>query len=59
MDISKTRKEDMCEIIDFYYFIEEYGHIYQLDEELLNSPFSKIKEGIDEIRKLVDDSYGL
>lgn len=58
MDINKVKGDEMAEIIDFYYFIEDYGHIFNLDPKLLNEPFKKIIEGIEDVRKLVDDSYG-
>ena len=49
----------MNEISDFYYHIEEYGHIFHLDPKLLDEPFKKIIEGIEEIEKMMDDSYGM
>ena len=34
-DIKEIKKAEMIEIIDFYYKIEEYGHIFHLDPKLL------------------------
>lgn len=59
MDIKEIKKTEMSEIIDFYHFIEDYGHIYHLPPEKLDPPFNKILEGMEEVRKLVDDSYGM
>lgn len=56
-NIMKIKKEEMEEIKDFYYFIEEYGHIFYDDPETLNEPFRKIMEGINEIQKIVDNNY--
>lgn len=47
----------MQEIIDFYYKIDEYGHIFHLDPSLLDEPFKKILEGMSEIDKMMDDSF--
>lgn len=57
MDIKELKSAEMQEIIDFYYHIEDFGHVFHLDKELLNAPFKKIIEGISEIRKMMDDSY--
>ena len=51
-DIKELRKEDMEEIIDFYYSIEESGHIFYGDNTELEGPFKKIMEGIEEIRAI-------
>jgi hypothetical protein len=58
-DIKEIKKQEMTEIIDFYYFIEEYGHIFHDKPEVLDVPFRKIREGIEEIRKMVDDNYSV
>jgi len=58
-DIMKIKKVEMSEIIDFYYKIEEYGHIFHLDEKLLDEPFNKIMQGISEIEKMMDDSFSM
>jgi len=42
----------MEEIIDFYYSIEESGHIFYGDNAELEGPFKKIMEGIEEIRAI-------
>lgn len=49
----------MSEMIDFYYKIEEYGHIFHLDLKLLDEPFKKIIEGMEAVEKMMDDSYGM
>lgn len=56
-DIKKLKSHEMQEIIDFYYHIEDYGHIFHKDPKELNSPFIKILEGIQEVKKLMDESY--
>lgn len=56
-DIKVLKKQEMQEIIDFYYKIDEYGHIFHLDSKLLDEPFKKILEGMSE--KLMDDSFGM
>lgn len=57
MDIMQIKKLEMGEIIDFYYHIEDFGHIYHHPESKLDEPFKKILEGIAEVKKLIDDSY--
>lgn len=57
MDIKDIKKHEMQEIIDFYYKIEEYGHIFHLDPKLLDEPFKKILDGISEVEKMMDDSW--
>jgi len=42
----------MQEIIDFWYSIEEYGHIFYGDNSELEPAFKKIMEGIEEIRQI-------
>ncbi len=59
MDIKKLKPEEMQEIIDFYYHVEEYGHIFHFEPDRLDEPFNKIIEAISEIRKMMDDSYGI
>ena len=59
MDIGELKSSEMGEIIDFYYHIEDYGHVFHLDPKLLDEPFKKIIEGILEIRKMMDDSYSI
>ena len=57
MDIKKIKNFEMSEILDFYYHIEEYGHIYHYPPEKLNEPFKKIMEGIEEVQQLMNDSF--
>ena len=47
----------MQEIIDFYYFIEDYGHIFYDNPNILDKPFNKIIEGIEEIKEIIDNNY--
>ena len=56
-DIAKIKQLEMQEIIDFYYKIDEFGHVFHFDDKLLDEPFKKIMEGISEIEKMIDDSY--
>jgi hypothetical protein len=58
-DIKEIKKAEMQEIIDFYYGIEEYGHIFHLDPKLLDEPFRKILEGMEEINKMMKDSWSM
>jgi len=57
MDIKEIKNFEMSEILDFYYHIEEYGHIYYYPPEKLNEPFKKIMEGIEEVQQLMNDSF--
>lgn len=59
MDIVEIKKMEIGKIIDFYYHIMDYGHVYHHDVSKLDEPFRKILEGIDEVRKLMDDSYDM
>ncbi len=59
MDIKDLKKQEMQEIIDFWYHIEDYGHVFHFEPNTLDNPFKKIIEGIAEVRKLMDDSYGM
>jgi len=56
-NIKDIKSTEMQEIIDFYYLIEEYGHIFHEDPEVLDGPFKKILEGIEEIKTIMDDNY--
>ena len=58
-NIKEIKSTEMQEIIDFYYKIDEYGHIFHLDPKLLDEPFKKIMEGISEIEKMMDDSWSM
>jgi hypothetical protein len=58
-NIGDIKEAEMQEIIDFYYGIEEYGHIFHLDPKLLDEPFKKIMEGMKEVRKMMDDSWSM
>jgi hypothetical protein len=56
-NIKDIRKVEMQEIIDFYYHIEEYGHIFYGDNSELEPAFKKIMEGIEEVRKIQDEYW--
>lgn len=59
MDIAEIKKLEMSEIMDFCDFIQDYGHIFMKDPKVLEEPFKKILEGIEEIKQHVDDCYGM
>jgi len=56
-NIKDIRKVEMQEIIDFYYHIEDYGHIFYGDNSELESAFKKIMEGIEEVRKIQNEYW--
>jgi hypothetical protein len=56
-NIKDIRKVEMQEIIDFYYHIEEYGHIFYGDNSELEPAFKKIMEGIEEVRKIQNEYW--
>jgi hypothetical protein len=56
-NINIVKESEMQEIIDFYYYIKEYGHIVSVESKLLEIPFNKILEGMRDVCKLMDDSY--
>ena len=57
MNIGEIKKQEMQDILDFYYHIQDYGHIYHYPSEKLDAPFNKILEGIEEVNKLMKDSF--
>lgn len=59
MDIKDIKKNEVQEIIDFYYHLQDYGHVFHLEPKLLDEPFKKILEGIEEVRDLMDKSFGI
>jgi len=59
MDIKELKPDELQEIIDFYYFIEEYGHVFHLYPEKLDVPFKKIIDGIYEIREMMNESFSM
>ena len=59
MDIKDIKTIELQKIIDFYYLIEDYGHIFLLEKELLDESFKKIIEGIEEVEKMINDSYSI
>ncbi len=56
-DIAIIKKEEMQIILDFYYGIKEYGHIYHFPPERLDEPFKKILDGISEVNELMKESF--
>lgn len=58
-DIYEEKKYEMLEIEDFCDVVREYGHVFRFDLKDLDDPFRKILEGISEIKKMMDDSYGM
>jgi|TARA_R110000744_G_scaffold316918_5_gene423568 endonuclease IV len=56
-DIKDIKEVEMIEILDFYDHIVDYGHIFALDPKLLDEPFKKIMDGINEVQQMMDDSY--
>ena len=59
MNIKDIKKYELQEILDFYYGIEEYGHVYHYPPERLDEPFKKILEGMAEVNKLMNDSWSM
>jgi len=57
MNIEEIKSEEMEEIRDFCDRINEYGHIYHYPVEKLDMPFKKIIEGIEEITRMMNDSW--
>ncbi len=56
-EIKELKKNEMQEVIDFYYFIEDYGHIFYDDQKVLDEPFKQILDGIEKIRQIVSNNY--
>lgn len=56
-NIAEIKKQEMEEIMDFCHFIGDYGHIFHDDPKVLDAPFAKIIEGINEVKKIVDRNY--
>lgn len=57
MDIKDIKKYEISEIYDFLEGLQEYGHIYHYPPEKLDEPFNKILEGIEEVHRLMKDSF--
>lgn len=60
-DINHLKQIEISEIYNFLEFLEDYGHIFYKDKdnlELLDKSFSKISEGIEIVKNLINDSYG-
>jgi hypothetical protein len=56
-EIKDLKKNEMQEVIDFYHFIEDYGHIFYDDPKVLDEPFKQILDGIEKIKQIVSDNY--
>jgi len=59
MDIKEIKKQEIEEIHDFLEELNDFGHIYHFPHERLDSPFKKIIEGIQEVQKLMKDSFDM
>ena len=59
VDITEIKKNEIGQILEFYYFLKDYGHIYNLDPIFLDVPFDQILDGISQIKKIIDNSYGM
>ena len=59
MNIAEIKKDEIQEIMDFLGLIEDYGHIFHMDTDLLDEPFNKIIENIKLISKMIDDSWSI
>lgn len=57
MDIKEIKNQEIEEVQDFLDLVDNYGHIYHYPPEKLDEPFRKIIEGINEVRKLMEDSF--
>ena len=57
MDIKKIKEVEISEIYDFLEGIQDYGHIYHYPPEMLDEPFKKILEGIEEVQELMKGSF--
>jgi len=56
-EIKHLKEKEMQEVIDFYYFIDDYGHIFYDDPKILEEPFKKIIEGIEQVKNIINDNY--
>ena len=56
-EIKELKKNEMQEVIDFYRFIEDYGHIFYHDPKVLDQPFKQILDGIEKVRQIVNENY--
>mgnify|MGYP000963190906 CR=1 FL=1 len=55
-DIKEIKKAEMSEIIDFYYKIEEYGHIFHLDPKSATKGCKNAQTIINNLEKDLDNS---
>lgn len=51
-DLYTLKKYDVVEMQDFCSIIMDYGHLVEVDPKAIDEPFNKIKEAIEEIKKL-------
>ena len=59
MDIKQIKEEQVAEMYDFLQTLQDYGHIYHYPPEKLDEPFKKIMQGIEEVQKLMKDSFDM
>lgn len=59
MDIKQIKQIEIQEIRDFLEGLEDYGHIYHYPPEKLDEPFKKIMEGIEEVQKIMKESWSM
>lgn len=57
MNINEIKNTELNEMTDFINFIGDYGHIFYDDPKVLDEPFKKILEGIDEIKSIIAENY--
>lgn len=56
-DIKEHKKEEYQLMLDFIDLLNDYGHIFHEDPQVLDEPFNKILTGIDQIKKIMDKNY--
>lgn len=59
MDIKKLKSSEIQDIRDFLDGLDDYGHVYYFPPEDLDEPFRKILEGIQEVQKLMKESWSM
>lgn len=58
MNLFELKKEELQEIVNFYYFMEDYGHMFGgYREDELNEEFKNIISSINTIKEIMDDNY--
>ena len=59
MNIIEIKSAEFQEVVDFVQHLYDFGHIFHLDPKKLDEPFDKILRGIEDIRIMMDESYGM